>query len=238
MLFWGSVLLLGALGAQSACLTTCADIAAHTVNVANGTHDFDGECAGSYIEISSSDSATFGFPIEDDLWALTHTFTDSTIRFLAHSNQSAAAKLKISIEEQGVVHVCNGGANNTVDNETYVMWTVPSFVEGEHYSTPDLSTLLNSLTVCPTFAVFQFTSFFGNGTAEGARQVTSFETNVNATRLTLNAACPATPPAATTGTASTSSETSGLTPVGTAFLVSGIVLFVLLCIGAAVWVGI
>lgn len=200
--------------ADAACLTTCAAISAHTVKVALGDHDYHvfttPECDALMIELSDKDSATFGFVIEDSLWHLDSVFSDSSIQFMAQENATSDAKVKISIEEQGTEHNCSGNGTFSVDNETSVMWDIPAFVEGETYSTPDLSELLNSLTVCPTHVVFEFTSFFGNGTAEGIRKVYSFEGNVNATALTLNAACPAV--TGTTGAAATTDEeTTGLT---------------------------
>ena len=204
------LLAFGILGARGACQSTCSAIAAHDIEMINGTHDFaivtgSAVCTGTNIDLSSSDSSTFGFPIADNLWSVSHTFANSAIRFLAHSNQSGDATIKISLEEQGSTHACESAFNYSVDNETFVTWEAPAFVAGEHYTTPDLSSLLNALSFCPVFAVFRLESFYGNGTAEGAREVVSFETLANATRLTLNAQCPSTP-AATEAAAATDSE--------------------------------
>ena len=144
-----SLLLLSVLGVRSACVTTCAGITSHTVEVANGTHDFTTasgvqQCSWASMDLSESDSTTFGFPIADSLWSLSHTFTDSSIRFLAYDNRTASAIVKISIEEQGSVHACPDDVNGTftVDNETSVQWEIPSTVGGEYFSTPDLSSRL------------------------------------------------------------------------------------------------
>jgi hypothetical protein len=208
--------------ARATCLASCAAITDHAIYTANGTGDFSttsevDTCDGASVDLSSTDTAVFGFAIADDLWAMAHTFSSSTIRFKADINQTGDAELKIRIEEQGAAHTCNTTSplNLTVSNETSVSWTVPNFTAGEYYSTPDLSSLLNSLTVCPTYVVFRFESLYGNGTAEADRKVVSFETLANATRLTLNAACPAgTTGVAATDAASTSPDNTVAIGVG------------------------
>lgn len=234
-----SLAVLTTLGARAACLSTCAAISAHTVTLANGNHDFDTTtsvdvCNASSVEISESDSATFNFVIEGDLWHADVIFSNSRVRFVAASNTSSDAKVKISIEQEGIVHPCASAGNHTVDNETSVMWDIPAFIEGEFYTTPDLSPLLNSLSVCPTWVVFEFTSFFGNTTAEGSRTVKSFENDANSTKLTLNAVCPAV--TTTTGEATTDEETTGLSEDAIAGIIGGSItaLCIVVCIVAGV----
>jgi hypothetical protein len=227
-------------------LANCTDISSHSIYVGTGNDDFYTDlnanntpgntivtCNQSWIDLSSGDLATFGFVIASDLWFEDHVFSSSIIRFKAFENATNTSMVKIRIEEQGVAQSCGSLSNFTLLNQS-VTWTIPSFVKDEYYSTPDLSPLLNALSVCPTYVVFRFESFYDNETAWGSRKIESYESNVNATRLTLNAACPTT----TTGVATTGTTTSDSTSPAELTLAERIGLWTGVTVGALIIFGV
>ena len=192
------LLLLLAAGARAACPSSCSVITDSPVFLPNGTSDtyVDGteDCTSSTIDLAAT--ATFSFPVA---FAANTIFSNTVIQFTAAVNGTTNSTISIKVENEGLVHECGLNATRTFTNDTVVEWVVPPFVAGQTYSTPDLSSLINSLSGCPEAFVFVL-----EGPSSG-RIVNAYETLANSTSLIVNGACPPGAPSAP-GVESESSE--------------------------------
>lgn len=211
--------LLLAAGARAACSSSCLAITDATVFLPNGTSDIyadDGveDCTSLTIDLAAT--ATFSFPVA---FAANTIFSNTFIQFTAAVNGTADSAISIKVESEGLVHECGLNATRTFTNDTVVEWVVPPFVAGQTYSTPDLSSLINSLSGCSEAFVFVL-----EGPSSG-RIVNAYETLANSTSLIVNGACPPGPPSASSTEESESSE-EGLNTIE--------IIFVCIGVGAAV----
>lgn len=220
------LLLLLAAGARAACPSSCSVVTDTAVFLPNGTSDtyVDGteDCTSLTIDLAAT--ATFSFPVA---FATNTIFSDTVIQFTAATNGTTNSTISIKVENEGLVHECGLNATRTFTNDTVVEWVVPPFVAGQTYSTPDLSSLINSLSGCSEAFVFVF-----EGPSSG-RIVNAYETLANSTSLIVNGACPPSAPSAPSVEESESSEDVNTTViislsvgVGAALLVVLLFIFV------------
>lgn len=218
------LLLLLAAGARAACPSSCSVITGSPVFLPNGTSDtyVDGteDCTSSTIDLAAT--ATFSFPVA---FAANTIFSDTVMQFTAAVNGTTNSTISIKVENEGLVHECGLNATRTFTNDTVVEWVVPPFVAGQTYSTPDLSSLINSLSGCSEAFVFVL-----EGPSSG-RIVNAYETLANSTSLIVNGACP--PSAPSTPSVEESESSEGLNTTEIALLIiggGGVVASVLLAI--------
>ena len=210
------LLLLLAAGARAACPSSCSVITDSPVFLPNGTSDINGteDCTSLTIDLAAT--ATFSFPVT---FAANTIFSNTVIQFTAAANGTTNSTISIKVENEGLVHECGLNATRTFTNDTVVEWVVPPFVAGQTYSTPDLSSLINSLSGCSESFVFVL-----EGPSSG-RIVNAYETLANSTSLIVNGACPPGAPSAPSVEESESSEED---------LNTTVILWVSIGVGAAV----
>lgn len=200
------LLLLLAAGARAACPSSCSVIADSPVFLPNGTSDtyVDGteDCTSLSIDLAAT--ATFSFPVA---FAANTIFSNTVIQFTAAVNGTANSTISIKVENEGLVHECGLNTTRTFTNDSVVEWVVPPFVAGQKYSTPDLSSLINSLSGCSEAFVFVL-----EGSSSG-RIVNAYETLANSTSLVVNGACPPSAPGAPSVEESESSEDATTTVI-------------------------